>query len=1823
MSLNQSRFDKNESQFRKPGGGRSGSNPAGQQRNFSGGRGRGGVGAPTTSTAPLISNNRSYKKVVNAQGGQSRGNAGPVNTSSDLNAATGLCSVENAGHVQSTLQVPNAPTPAVIPKSADPASQKPSWPLPKAPPSQSSSMNSGSAMPSTPSKGGGAKGFPLQFGSISPGLMNGMQVPARTSSAPPNLDEQKRNQARRDASRAIPAIPLPSAPKQELPKKDFSVADTPISQETNFKSKKDVQVASISPSTQSQKPSAPPTVGISQPKPFHQPTVSMQFGGPNPQFQSQGMPTSSLPMPMQMQLQMGNPSQVPQQVFLSGLQHQLMQTPGIMHHGQNLGFSAQLPQLPHQLGNLGMNITNQYNQQQAGLSGNTRKTVKITHPETHEELRLDSRDGGSTASRPHQMGPSQSQPVPSYTGAHPMGYYSNSYSTGPPFFAAQNSLPLTSAQLNASPQGPRFNYSVSQAPPNMPYINQYTANSYSVNRGASVHGTPDAFNLDHVRDAQTVVPSSQSTSVPVTVKPASGDKAIKSTAIVRPEQAKGVNQVVKPKPTAVHSKHSADVPASVVADSSSQVAASTVPGLVSREESSAITQPNVAKREVVVKSVSVRDVEKQHPDEKGLSELSHQVEEYSDSRVCQELADSSEAMAFEYSKAKNTHLSGSKVVVSEAVQTSPVIASAAPTDVDAVDVGSESSSHPSEVHETHCAVDKAAKEQNTKQSDLPSEKITEKSPDGKLEGDNDLRETVIDNSTNVSDTAKENDQDAQSKNVDHAKGLSDASQQGADASSCDEAATMSTEKSSSVVSDGCSISDSSILSGATDSVSCKSNDVSKSGMSDKETISVSENLVDAHLENEGEVVDSPRPNSSSGTLSGSSKTSVEPNKMNRGKKKWKEMLQKADAQGTTADLYMAYKGPEEKKETGVAAEFTSAVNTMEVCSDEKLEESRGVDKDEQSKTEPDDWEDAAEISAPKLDSSVKGDSGGSVHDEDGVTLKNYTRDFLLKFQRTCTDLPEGFEMTSDMAALMSVNINVSRSDQEYPSPGRIIDRPTGAARSDRRGGGMGMMDADRWNKQSGPFLSVRDPGIDLAYATSSMGYRGGPVPNYGVLRNPRPPGPVPHAGGILSGPMHSLGYQGMQKNNSDADRWQRGANFNKGLMPSPQGPSPVMHKAEKKYEIGKISDEEEVKQRKLKGILNKLTPQNFEKLFEQVKEVNIDNVVTLNGVISQIFDKALMEPTFCEMYANFCQLLASELPELSVENEKITFRRLLLNKCQEEFERGEREEQEANKADNEGADEPKQSEEVREEMRLKARRRMLGNIRLIGELYKKKMLTERIMHECIKKLLGDYQNPDEENIEALCKLMSTIGEMIDHHKAKEHMDAYFDIMGKLSNDMKLSSRLRFMLKDAIDLRKNNWQQRRKIEGPKKIEEVHRDAAQERQGQAGRLSRGPSMNSAVRRGQPMEFGSRGTMLSSPIGQSASFRGMPAQVRGYGGHDVRIDERSTYESRTLSMPLPQRQSSDESITLGPQGGLARGMVYRGPPSASSSPLLDNTPSYGDSRRMLGGLNGYNNVSERGVYGSRENHFARNASDRFPTSIAYNQSNSQEVNANRESRYSDRNSDQPRPITPPAPRAALGHDIVLEGVWPEERLRDKSIAAIREYYSAKDEKEVAHCIRELNAPGFLPTMISIWVTDSFERRDLERDMLSKLLVNLTRTQEGIFSPGLLVEGFKSVLSELEDTVTDAPKAPEFLGRIFARIIIENVIPLKDVSQIVRDGGEDGSLLEAGLAADIIGSVLEMIKSERGESVMNEIRASSNMRLEDFRPPEPIRSRKLEMFI
>lgn len=43
----------------------------------------------------------------------------------------------------------------------------------------------------------------------------------------------------------------------------------------------------------------------------------------------------------------------------------------------------------------------------------------------------------------------------------------------------------------------------------------------------------------------------------------------------------------------------------------------------------------------------------------------------------------------------------------------------------------------------------------------------------------------------------------------------------------------------------------------------------------------------------------------------------------------------------------------------------------------------------------------------------------------------------------------------------------------------------------------------------------------------------------------------------------------------------------------------------------------------------------------------------------------------------------------------------------------------------------------------------------------------------------------------------------------------------------------------------------------------------------------------------------------------------------------------------------------------------------------------------------------------------------------------------------------------------------------------------------------------------------MVSIWVTDSFERKDKEMDMLAKLLVNLTKSRDAMLSQVQLIKG------------------------------------------------------------------------------------------------------------
>ncbi len=68
------------------------------------------------------------------------------------------------------------------------------------------------------------------------------------------------------------------------------------------------------------------------------------------------------------------------------------------------------------------------------------------------------------------------------------------------------------------------------------------------------------------------------------------------------------------------------------------------------------------------------------------------------------------------------------------------------------------------------------------------------------------------------------------------------------------------------------------------------------------------------------------------------------------------------------------------------------------------------------------------------------------------------------------------------------------------------------------------------------------------------------------------------------------------------------------------------------------------------------------------------------------------------------------------------------------------------------------------------------------------------MHECIKKLLGNHlHEPEEEDIESLCTLMTTVGLLLDTQRGRAHMDVYLQRMKELTQNLNVSPGMQIML----------------------------------------------------------------------------------------------------------------------------------------------------------------------------------------------------------------------------------------------------------------------------------------------------------------------------------------------------------------------------------------------------------------------------------------------
>ena len=240
--------------------------------------------------------------------------------------------------------------------------------------------------------------------------------------------------------------------------------------------------------------------------------------------------------------------------------------------------------------------------------------------------------------------------------------------------------------------------------------------------------------------------------------------------------------------------------------------------------------------------------------------------------------------------------------------------------------------------------------------------------------------------------------------------------------------------------------------------------------------------------------------------------------------------------------------------------------------------------------------------------------------------------------------------------------------------------------------------------------------------------------------------------------------------------------------------------------------------------MNKLTPEKFQPLSNDLLSLNLNSKKILLGVIHLIFEKALDEPKYSSMYAQLCRRISKEGSTLEAENDY--FETLLIRVCRDKFiNRSQYTESIINSP---STGDPNEIDE--EERRYVAKQKILGNVKFIGELFKLDMLNAAILHNMLEQLLDkkSRSNPTLEDrcedMECLSQIFRTCGKHLDTEKSKNLIDQYFDIMEHKSNSSKYPPRIRFLLRDVIELRKCGWKPRKiaRVDGPVPIQDLSTD-----------------------------------------------------------------------------------------------------------------------------------------------------------------------------------------------------------------------------------------------------------------------------------------------------------------------------------------------------------------------------------------------------------------
>lgn len=257
-------------------------------------------------------------------------------------------------------------------------------------------------------------------------------------------------------------------------------------------------------------------------------------------------------------------------------------------------------------------------------------------------------------------------------------------------------------------------------------------------------------------------------------------------------------------------------------------------------------------------------------------------------------------------------------------------------------------------------------------------------------------------------------------------------------------------------------------------------------------------------------------------------------------------------------------------------------------------------------------------------------------------------------------------------------------------------------------------------------------------------------------------------------------------------------------------------------------EETEKMKRKIKVTLNKMSPNNFEKLKLELLAIGKESRLALHTLVEYIFEKAWSEVKYTPMYAQLCKFCklefenfsygeSSENLDESPSKKANLFRYDLLVMVENAFHNT-----------SEVVFVGKDPETVAALIKKKTQ----GNVRFIGELLKVRIIAPKIIQQCVENLLClTTSNPldvNEDKLEGACLMISTAGACFEKRKLLEETNKIFTYLQEiLACNQTISAKVKFLIMNLMDERASNWK-KDLTDQPKTVEEIRNEFQQEKE-----------------------------------------------------------------------------------------------------------------------------------------------------------------------------------------------------------------------------------------------------------------------------------------------------------------------------------------------------------------------------------------------------------